>query len=235
MVRRTGCASSAEPLSKLGAGSFKPTNLGDGAALRAKYFVDSESPPGQPYSVVLIRLRPGADVAANRGSSHALLKQFAFCGGDPGCVKSADPPGDISNYGRIRGTTFVLAASVLAIMAIGALGHGLITSVRRRRRDLALLKTIGFTRGARSPPRPCGRRTATAAIALVIGLPIGIGLGRIIFGERSPTRSASTLAVHAGGRASRCGTGDHPAGQRHRRGSGTDRGPHASGSRPGSE
>ena len=56
---------------KLGAGSFKPTNLGDGAAVRAKYFADAESPK-QPYTVVLIRLRPGADVAANRCSPHAV-------------------------------------------------------------------------------------------------------------------------------------------------------------------
>lgn len=151
---------------KLGAGSFKPTNLGDGAAVRAKYFADPES-PGQPHTVVLVRLRRGADVAANQARLTRSLRAYAFCGGDAGCVKSADPPGDISNYGRIRGTIVALAAT-LALMAIGALGHGLITSVRRRRRDLALLKTIGFTRRQVSATT-VWQASVTAGVALVIG------------------------------------------------------------------
>ena len=112
MVRPSRCASSAEPSFPSSArGVSSPPTSATAPQSAAKYFVDSESPPGQRYSVVLIRLRAGADVAANTARLTRSLKQFDFCGGDPGCVKSADPPGDISNYGRIQGTTYALAAA----------------------------------------------------------------------------------------------------------------------------
>jgi putative ABC transport system permease protein len=44
------------------------------------------------------------------------------------------------------GATPVLLAAGLAAGAVAALGLTLTASVRRRRRDLALLKALGFTR-----------------------------------------------------------------------------------------
>lgn len=163
---------------KLGAGNFAPTNLGEGAVVRARYFGNGPE-PDERFTGLLIRLRGGADVAANRTRLNQVLGPMEFCGGDSGCVSRADPPGDISNYGRTRGTTFALAAA-LAVMAIGAIGHGLFTSVRRRRRDLALLKTIGFTRRQVSATT-VWQATVTAVAALVLGLPVGIGLGRAVW------------------------------------------------------
>ena len=40
----------------------------------------------------------------------------------------------------------ITIAALLAGLALIAVGHALVTGVRRRRRDLALLKTLGFTR-----------------------------------------------------------------------------------------
>ena len=54
-------------------------------------------------------------------------------------------PGDIRNYAAVRDTPLVLAAA-LAVLAVGTLAHVLLTGVRRRRRDLAVLKTLGCTR-----------------------------------------------------------------------------------------
>ena len=39
-----------------------------------------------------------------------------------------------------------MLAAVLIVFAVGTLTHVLLTGVRRRRRDLALLKTLGFAR-----------------------------------------------------------------------------------------
>src|SRR5256885_12986605 len=52
---------------------------------------------------------------------------------------------EIVNY-RTMGATPALLASGLAAGAILALGLTLTASVRRRRHDLALLKTLGFTK-----------------------------------------------------------------------------------------
>jgi ABC-type antimicrobial peptide transport system permease subunit len=68
-------------------------------------------------------------------------------------------------------------AGGLAAGAVGALGLTLNASIRRRRRDFALLKTIGLTR-AQLAAAVAWQATVTAAIGLVIGIPLGIAVGR---------------------------------------------------------
>ncbi len=58
---------------------------------------------------------------------------------------SEQRPGDIEDYASIRDTPLALAA-VLIVLAVGTLAYVLLTTVRRRRRDLAVLKTLGLTR-----------------------------------------------------------------------------------------
>jgi hypothetical protein len=66
----------------------------------------------------------------------------------------------------------------LAAVALLTIAHLLITSVRRRRRDFAILRALGFTswqvRGTL-----CWQALALAGMALVIGVPAGIACGRI--------------------------------------------------------
>ena len=85
-------------------------------------------------------------------------------------------PGDIRNYTGVRDTPLILGA-VLALFAVGTLAHVLLTGVRRRRRDLAVLKTLGLTR-----PQVLGvvswQASALAVAALLIGLPLGVVAGR---------------------------------------------------------
>jgi ABC-type lipoprotein release transport system permease subunit len=67
---------------------------------------------------------------------------------------------------------------LLAVLGAATLGHLLVTSVRwRRRRDLAVLKTLGFVRGQVSAT-VAWQATTLAAIALLVGLPLGVAAGR---------------------------------------------------------
>ena len=88
-------------------------------------------------------------------------------------------PADIVNFGTMGSAPTVLAV-LLGIMAIGALANALVASVRRRRRDLALLKALGFTR--RQLSATVGwQATVTMGLAVLLGVPIGIALGRSLW------------------------------------------------------
>jgi ABC-type lipoprotein release transport system permease subunit len=77
----------------------------------------------------------------------------------------------------VNGLPLALAL-LLTLLAIGTVAHTLITSVRRRRRDLAILKAVGFTaRQVRATV--AWQATAIAASSLIIGLPLGIAAGRL--------------------------------------------------------
>ncbi len=88
-------------------------------------------------------------------------------------------PAEIVNY-RSMTTTPLFLGTALAVGAIFALALTLFASVRRRRRDLALLKTLGFTR------RQLGavvawQSTVAVAIGTVVGVPVGIIVGRALW------------------------------------------------------
>jgi ABC-type lipoprotein release transport system permease subunit len=75
------------------------------------------------------------------------------------------------------GTVPVILAGGVAAGTVVALGLTLIASVRRRRRDLALLKTLGFTR-RQLAATIAWQSTVVALVGLVIGVPLGIAAGR---------------------------------------------------------
>ena len=101
-------------------------------------------------------------------------------------------PGDITDYAAVRDTPLLLAA-VLALLAVGTLAHVLLTSVRRRRRDLAVLKTLGLVR-SQVLRVVAWEATALAAAALLAGLPLGILAGRWAWALFAGSAGVSTLA-----------------------------------------
>jgi len=96
--------------------------------------------------------------------------------GDTVSVVGVQRPAEIVNY-RSIGAAPALLASALAVGAIAALGLTLTASVRRRRHDLALLKTLGFTQRQLAAAVAC-QASVAAVVGIVIGVPLGIVLGR---------------------------------------------------------
>jgi len=77
----------------------------------------------------------------------------------------------------MRKTYVLVLASLLTLLAVGTIAHTLVTSVRRRRRDLAILKAVGFV-GRQVRASVAWQATAIAAPGLIIGLPLGVAAGR---------------------------------------------------------
>ena len=124
--------------------------------------------PAPPFDTLLLRFRPGAD-------PNALAAQLTGLGSF--AVLGPAAPTDLVNFGRVQELPLLLGGS-LGLLALLTIVHLLVTSVRRRRRDFAILRTIGFTRRQtrRTVAWQAGTLVGTAA---VIGIPLGIIGGRL--------------------------------------------------------
>jgi hypothetical protein len=133
-------------------------------------------------AIIVVRLRTGVKPAVGLASLETIVtKTDEAVANDPNAgsdyrVLSVQRPAEIVNY-RSTGSTPARLAICLAAGALGALALTLVASVRRRRRELALLKTLGFTR--RQLGSSVGWQASVAAIVgILVGVPCGIVAGR---------------------------------------------------------
>jgi hypothetical protein len=165
-------------------GAIIPAQVAAAAALR--HFGPLSGP-----NAIFVRLRPGASPAAGFRSLERIARQLDAAGasaqaqaviGDFGKyvnVASLLPvqrPAEIVNY-RSMGTMPTVLAGGLAAGTLAALALTLTASVRRRRRDFALLKTLGFTR-RQLASAVAWQSTVITCVGLLIGIPLGIAAGR---------------------------------------------------------
>jgi hypothetical protein len=134
-------------------------------------------------SIEVVRLRPGVSPAAGRSSvqhiadaATRIMNRDPLGLGDTYNVLSVQRPAEIVNY-QSTGATPAVLASGLAAGAVIALGLTLVASVRRRRRDLALLKTLGFTQ-RQLAGAVAWQASVAAIVGVIVGVPAGIALGR---------------------------------------------------------
>jgi hypothetical protein len=128
------------------------------------------SPPGAPPispAAFFVRLAPGSD---RRQAIAQLQRDF------PDTVVFPLQQPDLTNLERV-GYLPGLLAGLVALLAVATVAHALVSSVRRRRRDLAILKTLGFARG-QVTQTVAWQASTFALAALLVGMPLGIVGGR---------------------------------------------------------
>jgi putative ABC transport system permease protein len=86
------------------------------------------------------------------------------------------PAVDVENLRRVSGMPALLACLV-ALLAVAFLSSALFTTLRRRRRDLAVLRALGFLRHQLGAT-VLAFATTTVVLAVAVGTPLGIGIGR---------------------------------------------------------
>jgi hypothetical protein len=170
--------SPARPMTIVGTTVF-PTlgdalGLGTGAALTPggiRHLLPGKAVIPRPDSV-FVRFGPGVEPQAGRED---LATRLARAGSFS--VNGPATPTDLLNFGQVQDLPQVLGIG-LAVVALLTIAHLLMTSVRRRRRDFAILRALGFTswqvRGTL-----CWQALTLAGIALLIGVPAGIACGRL--------------------------------------------------------
>jgi ABC-type antimicrobial peptide transport system permease subunit len=130
-------------------------------------------------NAVLVRFKEGANQAAGFRSLQSIARKIPQIKGDGGSVLPVQRPAEILNY-RTLGTTPTVLGVALAAGAVIALGLTLVTSVRRRRTDLALLKSLGFTK-RQLASAIAWQASVAVGIGCVVGIPLGIVLGRFLW------------------------------------------------------
>jgi len=126
--------------------------------------------PDEQMSSALIGLAPGAD----RDDIEAIVEPFGMAAG------RFDTPTEIVNLRRVDGTPY-LVAGIVGLLAVLSIGHLVVTSVRRHRFDLAVLRAFGATRGWLGGVVHW-QATAITAFAVVLAVPLGVAVGTALYG-----------------------------------------------------
>jgi ABC-type lipoprotein release transport system permease subunit len=155
-----------------------PQPLADGASFTAAGLTPLLQPEENQTHSLLTRIAPGADRAATKRRVAALTARYSALSDYPGPAGTTTPV-EVERLPQINWFPATLAL-LLAALALLAVGHALVTSVRRRRRELALLKTIGFDRG-QVRATVAWQATTLAIIGVAAGIPIGLVVGRSIW------------------------------------------------------
>jgi hypothetical protein len=166
----------------IGNGGNIHTEMGTGALLsshlipalvRNSYGVPASS--AGPHTI-LVRLRAGAD----RSAAVRSLRRIAMATSTPtdfGVVlNGVQRPAEIVNY-RLMGSIPAILGIGLALGTTTALGLTLVASVRRRQRELALLRTLGFT-GRQLAAAVAWQSSVAVGLGMLVGVPLGIIAGR---------------------------------------------------------
>ena len=150
------------------------TELGNGAELTVGGLLGL-APPGltvPPFTGLVVRFRPGINQQQEISALAARVDRLG-----PFAVAGPSTPADLLNFGQMQDLPLLLGLS-LGALALLTIVHLLLTSVRRRRRDLAVLRAIGFT--PRQVRASVAWQAATlTAVALIIGVPVGLVYGRL--------------------------------------------------------
>jgi ABC-type lipoprotein release transport system permease subunit len=123
---------------------------------------------------VLVRFAPGVDKRAAFAQLRGVISRKVRETGLE--ITRPDRPTDLVNFGRVQSMPLILAG-VVGALAAAVLAHALVTAIRRRRRDLAILKTLGFQR-SQVRRTVAWQASVFASVAVVAGLPTGIAAGR---------------------------------------------------------
>jgi putative ABC transport system permease protein len=124
--------------------------------------------PEARRNVYLVRFREHTDTVAEVRHLRRAL--------DPLPTRSSGEPREVAELSDVSGLPTLLGL-LLALLIVATLGHTLVTSVRQRRRALAVLRTMGFVR-RQIWAAIFWQATTLVLVALVVGVPLGALLGR---------------------------------------------------------
>ena len=202
-------------LPSIGRGGAAHTSLGRGALMTYTALANLVA-PGQACGQTTDAECPRAlvfDVRTPADGAHVVTRLAAANpDGTPGGTyeQALTRAADIRNYDEMGALPIVLTA-LLAAAALLAVVTTLFAAPRARHHDLAVLKTIGLER-SQVRATLIAQALITVAIALIVGIPLGIVAGRLTWSRfahdigvlPNPTVPIITILAIAAGTAALC-------------------------------
>jgi hypothetical protein len=157
------------PFASFGNVKFNDAGLGTGALGVTSLFPVTDDGSGGKFNYILLRFAPGTR-AETLSKLHTWLAEQGCT--DPTCILTDGRPTEIDGYRNARGLPPAIGI-VLILLLVATLTHVLVTTMRRRSADLAVLRALGCV------PRQLASILRWQALvltgaALALGIPIGL-------------------------------------------------------------
>jgi hypothetical protein len=171
-------------------------SLGNGAAFTLAGYVNAVCPAGPRQKECRLAVVDGTNggmlvsvVSGPRGQAainHYLDTYRSL-------TTLAVAPISLINFGEAVNFPLIFGA-VLAIFGAATLLHLLVVSVSRRRREIGLLKVIGFVNG-QVASTVAWQATTLALVGIVIGIPLGLVIGQAVWKAFANSLGAVPVSV----------------------------------------
>ena len=158
------------------------TSIGNGVVLSQRSYIDAACPPGRGR----VACQAGVTATTNQGmivstqpdqAGHEALARYLQ--NNPSIASTPETPTSLVNFGQAVNFPLVFAM-LLSVFAVATLVHVLVLSVVRNRREFGILKVLGLLR-RQIAFTVSWQATAAALVGVIVGLPLGIALGRTVW------------------------------------------------------
>ncbi len=169
--------------------------LGTGALITIDGLYDAFCPPGpgHPACVEQVKKQGNAGILVSvvpgpRGQ--AVINHYL---NEYSSATLRVTPTSLVNFGEAVNFPLIFGV-MLAVFGAATLSHLLVVSVSRRRREIGLLKVLGFMNG-QVVSAVAWQATTVALVGIVIGVPLGVVTGRAVWEAFTDTLGAVPVSV----------------------------------------
>jgi hypothetical protein len=171
-------------------------SLGTGAAFTIAGYEDAVCPSGSHQAAcraAVVATNNGGVLASVVSGPRGQAAVNHYLDADRSIAAPATAPTSLINFGEAVNFPLIFGA-MLAVFGAATLLHLLVVSVSRRRREVGLLKVLGFVNG-QVVSAVAWQATTLALVGIVIGVPLGVVVGQAVWKAFASNLGAIPVSV----------------------------------------